>query len=85
VSFQTLRDLPATDLQVGDWPVSLAGYRPVTRIKNYPRKHMVRVWTDAEPKGIELYHTDTIKRVRRPVMAAMQFVRTFDPSEAANA
>jgi hypothetical protein len=78
VSFTTLRDLPADELREGDWPVSLAGYRPIERIKHHPRKRTVVIVVG----GIrhELYRTDTIGRVRRPVMAALKFVRTSVPA-----
>jgi hypothetical protein len=91
MSFQTLRDLPATDLQVGDWPVSLAGYRPIEAIKVMPRAKRVIVTIpgltgkNVYDGTITLPAGHIVGRVRRPVMAAMQFVRTFDPSEAANA
>lgn len=73
-------DVPATDLRADDWPVSLAGYRPIERIKDRPRKRMVDVYVGGDKHS--LYYTDVIKRVRRPIMASMQFLRTFDPNDS---
>jgi hypothetical protein len=79
MTFTNLQDVPAAELQVGDWPVSLAGYRPIERIKEMPRKRMVHVWIDGTKH--ELYRTDVVGKVRRPVMASFQYIRTFDPSD----
>jgi hypothetical protein len=80
VTFTTLRDVRADELQQYDWPVSLAGYRPIERIKELPRKRMVHVWVDGTKYA--LYRDHIIGRVRRPVMASLQHIRTFDPNDS---
>lgn len=38
--------VPAAELRVGDWPIGIAGWRPVRKIKVHPRLGTVTIWTD---------------------------------------
>lgn len=80
MSFTTMLDVRADELQESDWPVSLAGYRPIERIHKHPRKRQVIIYVGGDK--YTLHPMDIVGRVRRPVMASMQFLRTFDPSDS---
>lgn len=80
MTFETLTDVRADELREFDWPVSLAGYRPIERLKELPRKRMVHVWVGGTK--YELYRDQLVGRVRRPVMASLQHIRTFDPNDS---
>lgn len=88
MTFETLTDVRADELREFDWPVSLAGYRPIDRIKIMPRaKRVVLTIPGLLGKGvydgtISLPAGHIIGRVRRPVMASIQHIRTFDPNDS---
>jgi hypothetical protein len=81
--FETLHNVRADELRAHDWPVSLAGYRPIAAIKIMPRAKRVIVNVPGlTGKGVydgtvTLPADRIIKRVRRP--ADVQTVRQFDP------
>lgn len=79
MTFTTMHDVRADELREGDWPVSIAGYRPIERIRTFPRKRQIVLTIDGQRHT--LHPTKIIKRVRRPVMASIQYLRTFDPND----
>lgn len=77
MTFETMTDVRADELREGDWPVSIAGYRPIERIKTHPRKRQVVVHVGGDRHTF--HPADVIGRVRRP--SSMQ-LRTFDPNDS---
>lgn len=63
MTLQTLRHLPANELREGDWPISIAGFRPIQRIRKFPRKRQIAVWIDGQ--RYTLPADNTIGKVRR--------------------
>lgn len=81
MTFDTIKDMPVTELREGDWPVSIAGFRPVQRIRTFPRKRQVAVWIDGTRYNFPAGHT--VGRVRRPRdTEAPPQLQSFDPFSA---
>lgn len=75
MTFQTMHDVRADELREGDWPVSIAGYRPIERIRTFPRKRQVVLTIGGDKHTF--HQSQTIGRVRRPC----QSVRSFNPND----
>lgn len=48
-----LEYVPAAELKVGDCPVSLAGWRPIRKIKIRKRARTVLIWTDGQKREVQ--------------------------------